>query len=72
MAIEKIKIIDQSLPKDINYKERTIKVYGWIADTIKHKSLSIPMESNIEYARADCIQLILTNPNLYLKITNWD
>jgi len=34
--------------------------------------LSIPMEMDQEYAQAECIELILTNPERYLKIINWD
>jgi len=71
-AMLKIKEIAATLPDDLHHKERTIKLYGWIAETIKHKALSIPMETDTEYARADSVEMILTNPKLYLKIINWD
>ena len=70
--MQKIKEIAARLPDDLDYKERTIKMYGWIADTITHKELSIPMETDREYARADSVEMILTDPKLYLKIINWD
>ena len=71
-TIQKIEDIKVTLSKEINYKERTIKLYGWIADSFPNLNLSIPMQSDTEYARADCICLILTDPSMYHKITNWD
>jgi len=43
-----------------------------LPDDLGYKELSIPMETDREYARADSVEMILTNPNLYLKIINWD
>ncbi len=71
-AMQKIKEIKATLPDGIGYKERTIKMYGWIADTITHKDLSIPLETDHEYARADSVEMILTNPKLYSKVIRWD
>ena len=71
-AIQKIEDIKATLPNDIDYRERTKMLYGWIAESVPNLNLSIPMESDIEYARADCISLILTDPSMYHKITNWD
>lgn len=70
-AMKKIGYIESNLVESMNHKEKTIKLYGWIADTIK-KDLSIPLESDYEYARASSIELILTNPDLYNKIIHWD
>ena len=71
-TLEKVKQIESTLDKNINHKEKTIKLYGWIAQEIPNKHFSIPMETNHEYATAYCIELILTDPSMYHKIINWD
>jgi len=71
-AIKKVEFIKNTLPAGLNHKERTIKLYGWIADTITHRALLIPMETDQEYARANSVEMVLTNPDLYQKIINWD
>jgi hypothetical protein len=70
-AMKKIETIQSSLPKDIDHKEQTIRLYGWIADSVS-KNLTIPMETDHTYARAYCVELVLTNPDLYTKVINWD
>ncbi len=71
-AMKRIAEVKSTLPDDLNYKEKTKKLYGWIADEVSHIPFSIPMEMDDEYARAHSVELILTNPNMYLKIINWD
>jgi len=71
-AMEKIAAIEKTLPKDIDHREKTIRLYGWIADSVPEIPLDIPLEMDSTYARADSIKLIMTNPGLYLKIINWD
>ena len=67
----KIEAIRSKLPKDIHHKEKTMKLYAWIADTVT-RSLDIPMETDHKYARASSIEMILTNPDLYHKILRWE
>jgi len=71
-AMKKIEEIRSTLSDDLNYKEKTKKLYGWIANEVSDVNLSIPMEMDKEYSEAECIELILTNPDMYLKIINWD
>ena len=71
-TIQRVKEIAKSIDKDLNYKNRTIKLYGWIADEFPDKNLTIPMEFDKKYAAAHCVELILTNPDLYHKVINWD
>ena len=71
-TLEVVQKIKYTLAEDIDYKERTIKMYGWIADQFPKLNLSIPMQTNNEYTRADCMKLILTDPSMYSKIQNWD
>ena len=69
---KKVKDISADLPKDMDHRERTIKLYGWIADMFPNKYFSIPMEMNTKYAAAYCVKLILTNPSGYLQAISWD
>ena len=71
-AMQKIEEIKSTLPEGLNYKEKTKRIYGWIAEEVSDIPFSIPMEMDDEYARAHSVELILTNPDVYLKIINWD
>jgi len=71
-AMQKIAEIKSTLPEGLNYKEKTKRIYGWIAEEVSDIPFSIPMEMDDEYARAHSVELILTNPDVYLKIINWD
>ena len=71
-TMKKIEEILSTLPNDLNPKEKTKKLYGWIAKEVRNVDLSIPMEMDREYSEAECIELILTNPDMYLKIIHWD
>ena len=71
-TMEKIEEIRSNIPDDLDYKEKTKKLYGWIAKEVSNIDLSIPMEMDKEYAAVECIELILTNPDMYLKVINWD
>jgi hypothetical protein len=71
-TLKKVHEIGCSLPKDTDTKERTIKMYGWIAEQFPKMNLSMPLQDRNEYTRADCMGLILTNPSMYRKIQNWD
>lgn len=71
-AEEKIDQIRKSLPEGMDNKEQTIKLYGWIADTVAQALLSLPLTENSEYSRADSVSLIMTNPDLFNKIRRWD
>ena len=71
-TMKKIEEIRSTLPDNLDYKEKTKKLYGWITEEVSNVTLSIPMERDTEYAEAECIELILTNPDMYLKIINWD
>jgi len=69
---EEIEKTKETLPKNMNYRDKTKKLYGWVADKFPKMYLSIPMESDGEYARAACIEAILNNPSNYHKLTSWD
>jgi hypothetical protein len=71
-TLEKVQQLNSALDKDMDYMQKTIKLYGWIAKEIPEQYFSIPMQTNQEYATARCIELILTNPSEYLKIISWD
>ena len=71
-TLEKVKQIESTLDENMDYKEKTIKLYGWIAKEVPKRHYSIPTETNQEYATARCIELILTKPDAYLKILNWE
>ncbi|MBF0282408.1 MAG: hypothetical protein HQM07_07595 [Zetaproteobacteria bacterium] len=62
--------IKGTLPEGVGYKEKAIKMYGWVQ--APNGRLSIPMELDHEYAHAHAVELILTNPSLYLKVISWD
>jgi hypothetical protein len=73
-TMQKIQDIRKSFPDDINPKEATIKMYGWIEKNGK-KNLSMPMmydKDYPEYAHAVAVEFILTNPDSYHKMMNWD
>ena len=71
-TMKKIEEIRSTLPDDLDHDDRTKMLYGWISKEVSNVDLSIPMEMDKEYAAAECIKLILTNPNMYLKIISWD
>lgn len=70
-AVEEIK---NTLPDKMDYKMRTIKIYGWIKnETTVTGSLSIPMELDQEYSESRCIEMVFNGQiDIYLKILNWD
>ncbi len=73
-TMQKIRDIRGSLPEDIGPKEATVKMYGWIEKNGK-KNLSMPMmydRDYPEYAHAVAVEFILTNPDSYNKMMNWD
>lgn len=71
---DKVAKIESTLPKGINHREKTIKMYGWIAkETNISGSLNLPFESDPEYSAAHAIELVFTGEiDLYHKILNWD
>ncbi len=71
-TMKQIEEIRSTLADNLDYKEKTKKLYGWITNEVSNVNLSIPMEMDKEYSEAACIELILTNPDMYLKIINWD
>ncbi|MCI0501513.1 MAG: hypothetical protein L0Y61_07175 [Epsilonproteobacteria bacterium] len=71
-TMKKVEAIRLTLPDDINHKEKTKRLYGWIAKEVHNVDSSIPMEMDKEYSKAMCIELILTDPDRYLKIIHWD
>ncbi len=71
-TLKKAHEIGCSLPKGTDNKERTIKMYGWIAEQFPKMELSVPLQKRSEDTRADCMGLILTDPSMYRKIQNWD
>ncbi len=70
-TMKKIYEIETSLPKDMEPKERIKKIYGWIEP---HRKLTQPLmdEDDKEYVQASTVQLALLNPDLYIKIQNFD
>jgi hypothetical protein len=64
----------KNLSENLSHKEKTKALYGWIADDTKISgSLSIPLEEDVEYSKADCIKMVFHGQiDLYLKIVNWD
>lgn len=70
-TVKKVSKIEATLDKNLNHKEKTIKLYGWIAKSLD-MHFDIPVETDREYADAYAINLILTDHNAYLKILNWD
>ncbi len=73
-TMEKVRNIRESLPKDLNSIESTIKMYGWIEKNGK-KELSMPMvyeKDYPEYAHAVAVEYILTNLNSYHSAMNWN
>jgi len=72
--MEKVRNIRESLPKDMNPTEVTIKMYGWIEKNGK-KELSMPMvfkKDYPEYANAIAVEYILTNLDSYHSAINWN
>ena len=73
-TMEKVRNIRESLPKNMNPIEATIKMYGWIEKNGK-KELSMPMmyeKDYPEYAHAVAVEYILTNLNSYHSAMNWN
>ena len=73
-TLEKVHRIKESLNDDLSHKEKTIKMYGWIEKNGR-KNLSIPLmydKDLPEYAHAVAVEYILTNPDAYHKMMNWD
>lgn len=73
-TIDKVRNIRESLPKDMNHIEATIKMYGWIEKNGK-KELSMPMmyeKDYPEYAHAVAVEYVLTRPDSYHSVMNWD
>ena len=71
-TMKKIEEIRSTLPDDISANGKIKTLYGWIAKEVSNVDLSIPMEMDRKYSEAECIKLILTNPDMYLKIIHWD
>lgn len=73
-TMQKVKMIRESLDDNLSYKEKTIKMYGWIEKNGR-KNLSMPMmydKDLPEYSHAVAVEYILTNPDAYHKMMNWD
>jgi len=73
-TMKKVRNIRESLPKDMNPFEATIKKYGWIEKNGK-RELSMPMvyeKDYPEYAHAVAVEYILTNLNSYHSAMNWN
>ena len=73
-TMEKVRSIKESLPKDMNSFEATVKMYGWIEKNGK-KELSMPMickDGYPEYAHAVAVEFILTKPDSYHNAMNWN
>jgi len=75
-VLEKIEDIKLSLPKEMNYKQQTIKTWGWLADLYeeknKHSVPHMPLQDDKVYGRADYIELLFQNPDLLDKLMRWD
>ena len=74
-TMKKVQEIRERLNEDMNPKEATIKMYGWITRSNGEKDLSMPMmydESYPEYAHAIAVEYILTNPDSYHSAMNWN
>lgn len=69
-TMEKISQIKASLPSTISHADRTIAMYGWIK-TKTGGTFSLPFRES-ENGHASAIEAILHNPNLYLKMSNFD
>lgn len=67
-AIAKISEISLTLNDDLDHKQKTIAKYGWMQS--KGKEPSIYMELNQDYSHAHGMELILTQPDLYIKINS--
>lgn len=68
---KKIDTIKDSLPKDIDYKQKCIEMFGWIKPA-SGRIYNIPMETDQVYAHASSMELIMSDRDLYQKILNWD
>ena len=69
----KIKRIKSTLPENIDHREATIKMYGWVEKNGK-KNLSMPMiydKQYPDYCHAIAVESVLTNPDSYLRAINW-
>jgi hypothetical protein len=73
-TMKKVKEIKDALPNDMNPIEATIKQYGWISKNGK-KQLSMPLmwsDTYPEYAHAVAVEYILTKPDSYHRMMNWN
>lgn len=70
-TLQKVEEIRASLPKDLDYKKKTIRLYGWIAESLG-RQFDIPMEPDRKYADASGIKLLLTDLDAYHRIMNWN
>ena len=74
-TMEKVLKIRERLSDDVNPKEATIQMYGWITRSNGKKDLSMPMmynENYPEYAHAIAVEYILTNQDSYHSAMNWN
>lgn len=67
----KIKTISDSLPNDINQKEKLIATYGWIRDRNGNK-IPLPYHDDSDHANAVAMRTLLHDPTLLHKMQNWD
>jgi hypothetical protein len=73
-TMKKVKEIKDALPNDMNPIEATIKQYGWISKNGK-RQLSMPLmwsDTYPEYAHAVAVEYILTKPDSYHRMMNWN
>ena len=68
-TLTKVQEIRETLPDNLSGKEKIKRLYGWIEP---QRRLTMPLECDMEYAHASCVEMILTNPDLYLKVISWD
>ena len=71
-TIKEVERIALTLPDSLSTKNRTVKMYGWIANQFKDLNLSYPFESDREYMRANAVSIIFENVDSYRKMSNWD
>jgi len=69
----KVDEMSENLPDNLSSKEKIKRLYGWIADELNFPC-GIPffVNNDREYQKAYCIYLILSDPELYTKMINWD
>ena len=73
-TMEKVWQIEKELPKELDNKERIVRMYGWIAESFPDKNFNLPFyfDETREFMKANAVKLILNDYDLYLKIINWD